>query len=327
MLSGLSQIRSKDHSVEKLFVTQENLLDLLYKTMAKASTVIPSDVKEALENCLRTEEPGSLSYMHLETSLANLKLSEEKDLLACPDTGYPLYYIRMGDNVEMEGGFSTIEKLSREAVAMVTADNKLRKTMVHPLTRFNPGTNVLQFLPKVDIQFDSAINYMEITAVPKGGGSEIFGTFYRMMIPLDGIQGVKKFIFDSAFHAMQTGKTCPPNIIGICIGGTADLCMKLAKEACVLRPVGDRHPDREIATMEDELLQDINSMELGSMGFGGKCSVIDVHIEYAASHTAALPVAFNSQCSICRRATARLFSHGRIEWRSSPDWFGRNKHE
>lgn len=313
--------------MEKLFLTQKKLLDLLYKTMVTASTVIPLDIKEALENCLIMEEPGSLSHMHLETSLENLELSEEKSLFACPDTGYPLYYVRVGDNVEVEGGFSTIEKLSREAVAMVTADNKLRKTMVHPLTRFNPGTNVLQFVPKVEMQFDSGIDYTEITAVPKGGGSEIFGTFYRMMIPIDGIKGVKKFIFDSAFHAMQTGKTCPPNIIGVCIGGTADLCMKLAKEACVLRPVGDRHPDREIATMEDELLHDINAMGLGSMGFGGKCSVLDVHIEYAASHTAALPVAFNSQCSICRRATVRVFNDNRIEWKSSPDWFGRDKDE
>jgi tartrate/fumarate subfamily iron-sulfur-dependent hydro-lyase alpha chain len=290
-------------------MTRKNLLDLFYRTMVTASTVIPLDIKEALENCLTMEEPGSLSHMHLETSLANLELSEEENLLACPDTGYPLYYIRVGDNVEVEGGFSTIEKLTREAVALVTADNKLRKTMVHPLTRFNPGTNVLQFLPKVEMQFDSGIDYIEITAVPKGGGSEIFGTFYRMMIPMDA------------------GKTCPPNIVGVCIGGTADLCMKLAKEACVLRPIGDRHPDGEIATMEDELLHDINAMGLGSMGFGGKCSALDVHIEYAASHTAALPVAFNSQCSICRRATVRVFNDNRIEWKSSPDWFGRNKDE
>lgn len=309
--------------MEKLYLTQKILLDLLYKTMAKAATVIPSDVKEALENCLRKEQKESLSYMHLKTSLANLQISAEKDLLACPDTGYPLYYLRIGDNVELEGGFSNIEKLCREAVALVTADNNLRKTMVHPLTRFNPGTNVMQFLPKVEIKFDSRIDFLEITAVPKGGGSEIFGTFYKMMIPIDGVRGVKKFILDSAFNSMQTGKTCPPNIIGVCIGGTADLCMRLAKEACIMRPIGDRHPDNQIAKMEDELVHDINSIGLGSMGFGGNSSVLDVHIEYAASHTAALPVAFNAQCSICRRATALLSRNNEVEWRSSPDWFGR----
>jgi len=313
--------------MKNLHLSQNRLLDLLYKTMVKASTFIPSDVEEALKNCVGMEEEGSLSRMHLETTLANLQLSREMDLLSCPDTGYPLYYIRMGDNIELEGGFSNIEKLSREAVAMVTRDNKLRKTMVDPLTRFNPGTNVLQFLPKVEVKFDSEIDFIEITAVPKGGGSEIFGTFYRMLIPIDGIQGIKKFIFDSAFRAMQTGKTCPPNIIGICIGGTADLCMKLAKEACILRPIGDRHPDEQIARMEDELIQDINSIRLGSMGFGGNCSVLDTHIECAASHTAALPVAFNAQCSICRRVTARLLLNDKIEWRSSPDWFGRRNSE
>lgn len=134
--------------MKKLYIDQKKLLDLLYRTMARASTVIPSDVREALEDCLRKEDEGSLSYMHLKTSLANLQLSEDMDLFACPDTGYPLYYIRIGDNAEVEGGLSNIERLSREAVAMVTWDNELRMNMVHPLTRFNPGKNILSFFTK-----------------------------------------------------------------------------------------------------------------------------------------------------------------------------------
>ena len=154
--------------MEKLFIDKKELFDLLYKTMAKASTVIPVDVKEALKSCLKREEEGNLSNMHLKTSLINIKMSEEDDFFACPDTGYPRYFIRIGDDVELEGGFSNIEKLSQEAVAKVTEDNKLRKTMVHPLPRYNPGTNLLQFLSKVEIKFDSEIDFLEITAVPKG---------------------------------------------------------------------------------------------------------------------------------------------------------------
>jgi tartrate/fumarate subfamily iron-sulfur-dependent hydro-lyase alpha chain len=121
--------------------------------------------------------------------------------------------------------------------------------MVHPITRRNTGTNVGYYLPKVEIRFDPTIDYLDIIAVPKGGGSEMFGTFYKMMYPADGKKGIMKFILDCIKESTYLGKTCPPNVIGIGIGGTADICMKIAKEAAVLRPIGSRHPDNEIAEM------------------------------------------------------------------------------
>ena len=291
--------------------------------MVRAASSVPSDVRSALERGLSAEKPGGLAERSLRATLGNLDIAAQDGLFACPDTGFPLFYIRVGDGIQVESGYSAIDRISAEAVAAATLGNHLRKTMVHPLTRFNPGTNVIQHMPHVTLKWDPGIDYLELTAVPKGGGSEIFGTFYRMTTPADGLEGIRKFILDSALRAMTTGKSCPPNIVGVGIGGTADLCMKLAKEAALLRPVGDRHPEGIITELEDELFDDLNDLGIGPMGLGGSTTVLDVHVEYAATHTAALPVAFNSQCSVCRRATARIVGPDTVDWLEYPDWFGR----
>ena len=161
---------------------------------------------------------------------------------------------------------------------------------------------------------------MDIIGVPKGGGSEIFGTFYKMMYPADGKAGMMKFILDCVKRSTYAGGTCPPNVIGIGIGGTADICMKIAKEAAVLRPIGSRHPDPEIASLEDELVDYITEAGIGPMGMGGRSGALDVHVEYAVTHTAALPVGFNSQCSICRRKVARIAPGEDMVFMDIPEW-------
>ena len=311
--------------MKRFCVPRDVLSEVLHDAMVKAASCVPRDVKEALESCLGAEEPGSLSRESLATTLSNIDVAEREGTFACPDTGFPLYYLRVGNGIQIEGGYATVYDMCARAVAAATEEGCLRKTMVHPLTRHNPGTNVIRSMPHVELRFDSNIDYLEVTAVPKGGGSEIFGTFYRMTTPADGLTGIRKFVLDSAFRAMQFGKSCPPNVVGVGIGGTADLCMKLAKEAAVLRPIGDRHPEQLIADVETELAEDLNALAIGPMGLGGACTVLDVHIEVAATHTAALPVALNAQCSVCRRATARLYDQGAAEWQEHPDWFGREQ--
>ncbi|HNS31919.1 MAG TPA: fumarate hydratase [bacterium] len=310
---------------KKNIISDMQMREVLDNLIARSVTVIPEDVNDCLNDILGKELPGSMAEKSMKATLENLELCKRESLLACPDTGYPLFYFRVGEGIFPEKGLSSIYDLCRCSVKNATENNRLRKTMVHPLTRHNPGTNVLQFLPKVEIKFSRGIDYIEATFVPKGGGSEIFGTFYRMITPVDGLKGIEKFIIDSSMRAMESGKSCPPNLIGIGIGGTADLCMKLAKESALLRPVGSRHPEKLIADMEISLRDDINSLGIGSMGTGGKTSLLDLHIEYAASHTAALPVAFNCQCSVCRRATARIYPGGIVEMLDCPDWFERGE--
>lgn len=304
---------------DALYVTRETAYRMFRDVMALAVKVIPSDVRAELER-MRREESGDRARLHLEVLIENCDIAERDDLLACPDTGSMLYYVRAGDSVRVEGGFSTLYDEARRAVADLTASSRLRPTMVHPLTRANPGTNVGAYLPMVEIRFDPRIDGLEVTGVPKGGGSEIFGTFYRMLYPSDGVAGVTKFVLDCVSRSTYAGATCPPNVIGIGIGGTADICMRIAKEAAVLRPIGSRHPEPEIAELERKLLGAVASAGIGPMGMGGSTGALDVHVEYAVTHTAALPVAFNAQCSLCRRKVARLGRDLSISFSDVPQW-------
>ena len=305
--------------MKELLVSRDTAFKMMYNSMVMAATLIPSDVRNRLLQYLE-EEKSEIARLHLRMILENCEIGEKKGRIPCPDTGYPLYYVRAGENVRIEGGFSTLYELSKEAVRKATAETYLRPNLVHPITRKNPGTNVGNYLPAVEIRLDPTIDFFDIIAIPKGGGGEIFGTFYRMMVPADGMSGILKFILDSIKESTYAGKTCPPNVIGIGIGGTADLCMKIAKEAAILRPIGSRHPDEEISRLEEELVERVKDAGIGPMGMGGGAGVLDVHIEYAACHAAGLPVAFNAQCSLTRRKVARFTTDNEITYSDFPEW-------
>jgi tartrate/fumarate subfamily iron-sulfur-dependent hydro-lyase alpha chain len=306
--------------MESLFVSSKTVYDLMYNSMVMAVKVLNTDVRSKLRELIAGEE-NATARLNLELSLKNcVDYIENEDHLLCPDTGAPTYYVRIGENVRLEEGFSSLYKVSQKAIRDATAAFKLRPNMVHPVTRKNTGTNVGFYAPHLELRFDPDIDYMEVVAVPISGGSETSGTFYRMMSPMDGTKGIMKFILDCIRTSIYAGKTCPPNIIGIGIGGTADLCMKLAKQAAVLRPIGSRHPDKEISELENRLVALVNASGNGPMGMGGNSGVLDVHIEYAATHIAGLPVAYNAQCWLCRRKAARVNADGSITYSDTPRW-------
>jgi fumarate hydratase subunit alpha len=301
---------------------RKTLLRAVSTTITRAATTIPKDIREAFGDALSAEK-DEIARSHIKTTLENVNVATRKGSLVCSDTGFPLFYVKLGDCVELEGKYRTLSEVFVEAVEKATLEGALRATMVHPLTRFNPGTNVGGYLPYVEYKLTSA-DYIELTTVLKGGGSELFlAVPYRTLLLADGLQGFKKFVIDSTISATLDGKTCPPNIVGLCLGGFPDLCIKLAKQAAVLRPIGDRHPDKEIAELEMQLLNAINATEIGPMGCSGRTTAFDVHMECAHTHTLAMPVAVSLQCSICRRATVRIYSNGEIEKRSFPQWFER----
>ena len=184
----------------------------------------------------------------------------------------------------------------------------MRPNAVHPLTRKNPGDNVGDYMPYVNFTpIDS--DYIEITAMPKGAGSENMSKV-AMLNPSDGLKGIKKFALDTVVSAGS--KPCPPTIIGLGIAGSADISIKLAKMA-LLRPIDQRHPDPTIASLEKELFEAFNSLGIGVMGLGGKTTVLGVNAELGYCHTASLPVAINVQCWAGRKATARIYKDGRVE--------------
>ena len=298
------------------------LEDALYQTMRRAATVVPNDVLAALDQSV-ARETAPTARLHILTSLQNFEVSARQDGLVCTDTGWPIFYVGLGDDVTIDGGWSQLQSLAETAVRRCTADAKLRPTMVHPVTRQPLDGNVGLGFPRVVVQTQAGLEGLRITAVPKGGGGDVFGAFFRMLLAADGMPGVFKFVLDCFRESTYAGKTCPPNIIGIGIGGTPELCMVLAKEAAVLRPVGRRHPDSDVAAMELKLLEAFNDMGVGPMGCGGVTAAIDVHIEIAATHPACTGVAFNAQCHIGRRAVARFTTEQELVWEEDPQWFQR----
>ena len=298
-------------------IALETLETAMYEAMRLAATRLPPDVEAALERALAGEtEP--LARKHLEVSLENARLAAEGQGLVCADTGFPLFFVYAGARAQIQSGFGALWEAAQSATARATRDSFLRPTMVNPLTRANPGDNVGPGMPKVKLRFRGQGESLEIIAAPKGGGSEIFGTFYRMLFPADGEQGIMKFVIDSIRDGCYAGKICPPAVIGVGIGGTADLCMSMAKEAALLRLVGLRHPDPNVAALEAKLLSATRELGIGPMGARGVNAVMAVHIETAVTHTAALPVAVNAQCMVARRWKALVNARGRITYTGEP---------
>ena len=236
----------------------------------------------------------------------------------CGDTGLPRFYVKAGNDVQLEGGFVALERALRAATARATKDVPLRSNRVHPLTRRNPGTNVGVMAPNIDYRFEPEGDWIDLTAVHKGG---LFGSDYRMLFPGDGIPGIKRFFVDTLVSFGHRGLSCPPVIVGVGIGGTKDQCVTLGKEASCLRLVGDRHPDPLVAKLEEELLELGNRTMIGIMGFKSDTPVLDVHCEIAYAHTGGLPIGISELCHAVRRATARIYNDGRVEYREDPQWF------
>jgi len=189
-------------------------------------------------------------------------------------------------------------------------EHPFRSSSTHPVTRVNPQTSVGEGLPIIYWDFVPNNDCLDILMVPKGSGSENMSAM-KMFIPADGVAALKKFVVDTV---LQSGSNpCPPGIIGVGIGGTADLVTKLAKEA-IARPVGSHNHDPFFAKMEDELYEAINSLGIGPMGLGGAVSTLAVHIEWAHTHITQNPVAVNTQCWPARRARGKIFPNGKVEY-------------
>ena len=304
--------------MQELLISKQTLDEMMYNVTVRAACIIPRDVRKAIEEAERLEET-EVAKGPLRSWLEDFKAGEKGNSI-CPDTGYQIYWVKVGDRIRIEGGMSSLYDAAKQAVVRATEQGYLRPHLVHPLTGQNLGTNVGFHTPTIHAQFDPAIDRIEIIAVCKGGGGEGPGSYQRNLYEGDGKRGVVKFVLDSFLHSSYSGKCCPPGIIGVGIGGTAETSTRLALEAAALRPVGRRHPDPAIAELEEDLLVQLNTLGIGPMGLGGKTSVLDVHIEYALTHFALLSVAYNTFCAVIRRATVRLEPSGRIEYSDSADW-------
>src|SRR3954470_12691900 len=298
-------------------ISYKKLEEVAYELNRRAAIAVPVDAKNSfIQAAARETHPDAKRALLAVIDNADTAVAQQSSM--CGDTGLPRFYAKVGNDVQIEGGFVNLERALRTATARATKDVPLRSNRVHPLTRRNPGTNVGVMAPSVDYRFEPEGDWIDMTAVHKGG---LFGSDYRMLFPSDGIPGLKRFFVDTLVSFGHRGLSCPPVIIGVGIGGTKDQCVTLGKEASCLRIVGDRHPDPLVAKLELELLELGNRTMIGIMGFQSDTPVLDVHCEIAYAHTGGLPVGISELCHAVRRATARIHNDGRVEYRDDPQWF------
>jgi len=291
-----------------------NLEDLIENVAVNllrlAVTELPSDVKAALKNAYERER-NPLGKIQLKAILDNIRLAEEKGIPMCQDTGLISFYLNAGSQFE---GLDRMEKILRKAVMRATVEIPLRPNTLDPFTQKNTNNNTGRHVPHIHWKIVNS-NFLEITAFPKGAGSENMCAL-KMLKPAEGLNGLKKFVVESVVKA--GGMPCPPAIIGIGIGGGADIAMELAKIA-LLRPLDEQHPDSTVVQLEQELLEAVNRTGVGPMGLGGDSTALALRIEYAHRHPASYPVAIAFQCWAARRATARIYADGRVECLSHKD--------
>ena len=288
-----------------------------YQIMSKAAIDIPEDYLTGIKGMIDVES-GELSAFVLQAMVENYEAATEDRRPMCADTGLPRYYVKVGNDARIDGGFVGVERALRSATARATHDVPLRPNRVHPLWRTEHNNNVGINAPEIEWSFEPDESWIDITTVHKGG---LFGTDYRMLFPGDGIDGIKRFLLDTLIAFGKRGLACQPAIVGVGIGGSKDTCMQLGKQAACLRVVGDANPDPKIAELEQELKELGNTIGMGAMGFVGSSMVVDCHIEVGHTHTGGMPVSAHTFCLSSRRATARIHENGDIEYRTDPKWF------
>jgi fumarate hydratase subunit alpha len=286
-------------------VTKKAVEDVAIKLLELAATELPHDVKEALQRAYR-EEMSEVGKAQLKAILKNVELAEKMRAPLCQDTGVIIFYVKAGSQVT---GLDKVEIALRKATMKATGEVPLRPNAVDPFTQKNTGNNTGRFIPYIHWDVVPG-DTLEITAMLKGGGSENVSTL-GMLSPNEGIKGLEKFVIDTVIKA--GAKPCPPTILGVAVGGGADIAMKLAK-AALLKPLNQPNPNLELAKLEEKLRQAANQTGIGPMGLGGKITVLDVKVDYAHRHPASYPVAVAVQCWAARRASARILHDGNVKY-------------
>ncbi|MCH7487789.1 MAG: fumarate hydratase [Proteobacteria bacterium] len=269
----------------------------------RALKLLPDDIKEGFRRIQGIETDATAKDV-LATMIRNIDVAEKTDNLLCQDTGIPIYNVTIGRNVDVDG--FALKEAIRRGCARATKEYPLRSSIVHPLTRVNEHTSCGRRVPVINIDFSDTEDELLIEMIPKGSGSEN-GSFLKMCVPADGVDGIKVFVIDKVLEA--GGRVCPPTIVGVGVGGTADLCVHLAKIAAT-RALGTSCDDPDGARLEEELTTAVNSLGVGPQGLGGDSTAFAVHVEMAATHITMNPVAVNIQCHSARRASATFTPDG-----------------
>src|SRR6476660_5680506 len=277
--------------------------DAAMQLYIRALKMLPPDVKRGFDTLVARETDATARSV-LGVMVRNIAVAEKTDNLLCQDTGIPIYNVTIGRDVVADG--VELKAAIRRGCERATREHPLRSSIVHPLTRRNEHTSCGEGVPVIHVDFSDALDGLRIEMIPKGSGSET-NSWLRMAIPAEGIDAIKRFVVDCVLDA--GGKTCPPTIVGVGIGGTSDLSVNVAKRAAP-PPLGTRCADADAAALETELTKAVNMLGVGPQGLGGDATAFAVHVELAATHITRNPVAVNMQCHSARRARATFTPQG-----------------
>jgi len=269
----------------------------------RALKILPPDIKEGFKRLDRGETHATGKAI-LGTMIRNIQVAEDTNNLLCQDTGIPIYNVTIGAGIEVDG--YQLKQAIVKGCERATREHPLRSSVVHPVTRKNEHTSCGREIPVIHVDFAQEAETLSIEMIPKGSGSEN-NSWLKMAVPADGVDAIKTFVVDCVLDA--GGKTCPPTIVGVGVGGTADLCVHLSKVAAT-RPLGSRCEDPEGAKLEEQLTRAVNQLGVGPQGLGGDSTAFAVHVEVAATHITMNPVAVNMQCHSARRARATFTPKG-----------------
>ncbi|WP_350454083.1 fumarate hydratase [Slackia heliotrinireducens] len=277
-------------------LTKETIAQAVYEAIPQTACVLPADVRDALVRARGLEGP-SRGAIVLDQLLENADIAEADRVPICQDTGTTWVCLEIGPDVLLPGdAFSLVN----DAVARAYTEANLRKSVVKDalVDRSNTGDNTPAF---VDVEFVDTPG-ARVHVLLKGGGSDNASRVV-MLTPGAGREGIVREVMDCVRH--KAANACPPLVIGIGVGGTFDKVAHLAKTA-LLRPVGCASENSEVAAFERELLDMVNATGMGPGALGGKTLALDVHVNTAPCHIAALPLAINMGCSAMRRMTIEL---------------------
>ena len=262
-----------------------------------ACVYLPEDVLAAIKRARESEE-SPVAQDVLDRILKNTEIASEEKTPLCQDTGAAVIFLELGQEIHITGGdlYSAIN----EGVRQGYDKGYLRKSMVNQ--PYSARVNTKDNTPAIIYTDIVPGDKLKIIAMPKGGGAENMARL-GMLSPSQGRQGIIDFVVKAVDEAGSN--PCPPVIVGIGIGGTAEQTLMLAKRA-LLRKVGEPNPDAETAELEKEIFKRINNLGIGPMGYGGRTTTLAVHIEVFPAHIASMPVAVNLQCHSARHKEAIL---------------------
>ena len=278
-------------------ISVKEITDAVAELAIKACCNLPKEMDEALLKA-RKEEPSPLGKEIIGQLLENARIAREESVPICQDTGLAVVFAEVGQDVHITGG--AFEDAINQGVAKGYVEGYLRKSSVaEPLfERKNTGDNTPAVIHTRIVPGDR----IRLRLAPKGAGSENKSVL-KMLVPADGIDGVRKVVLDAIEAAGPN--SCPPMVVGVGIGGNMELACLSAKKAAA-RDVGTKNADPRYAALEDELLELVNKTGVGPQGLGGETTAVALNIEWAPTHIASLPVAVNINCHAARHAETTI---------------------